>query len=91
MKIKNIEINIDDAIKDANIENIILVRRNNGLLLSDYQVNVLKRNGLNYEKYSNIHELLFDIEECLYDNYDDELDLVSSQLSEFIYYNESKK
>ena len=91
MKLKDKEINIDEAIKEADIDNVILVRRSNGLLLSNYQVNVLKRNGLDYLKYGNIHDLLFDIEECLYDNYDDELDLVSSQLAEFVYYNETKK
>ena len=91
MKLGNREINIDDAIKNADIENVILIRRDNGMLLSNYQVNVLKRNGINYQNYGNIHDLLFDIEECLYDNYDDELDLVSSQLAEFVYYNETKK
>ena len=91
MKLKDKEINIDEAIKEADIDNVILVRRSNGLLLSNYQVNVLKRNGIEYQKYDNIHDLLFDIEECLYDNYDDELDLVSSQLAEFVYYNETKK
>lgn len=91
MQINNEEISINDAFVESDTLNIILVRRENGLLLSNYQVDVLKRNGLDYLKYGNIHDLLFDIEECLYDNYDDELDLVSSQLSEFVYYNETKK
>ena len=61
------------------------------MLLSDFQISVLGRNGLDYRKYSNIHDLLFDIEECLYEEYDNELDLVGSQIQEFIYYNETRK
>ena len=91
MKVGNKDINVEDAIKDADIDNIILVRRENGIILSNYQIGVLNRYGIDYKKYSNIRDMLFDIEECLYDNYDDELDLVSSQLAEFIYYNDTKK
>ena len=91
MLINNKEIKIEDAFIESDIPNIILVRRKNGFLLSNYQVDVLKRNGLDSLKYSNIHDLLFDIEECLYDSYDDELDLVSSQLSEIFYYQDVRK
>lgn len=91
MLVKKEEININDAIKFANHNELLLKRRENNMLLSDYQVSILNRNGINYIKYSNIHDLLFDIEECLYDEYDDELDLVGSQIQEFIYYNETKK
>ena len=75
----------------SNYSDLLLSRRENGFLLSDYQVSVLNRNGIDYKKYNNIRELLFDIENCLDDNYDDELDMVSSQLSEFIYYTDTKK
>ena len=91
MKINDKEINVREAIEFANIENILLKKRKNGLLLSDYQMNVLKRNGIDYNKYGNIHELLFDIEEYLNDNYDEDLDLISDQLAELIYYKDTKK
>ena len=91
MKIKNNEIDIDEAIKFSQHDGLLLKRRENNMLLSDYQVSVLSRNGLSYQKYANIHDLLFDIEECLCDEYDDELDLVGSQIQEFIYYNETRK
>ena len=87
----NKDINMEDAIKVEDIDNVILKRRKNGILLSDYQISVLNRNNIDYNNYSNIHDLLFDIEELLNDDYDDELDLISSQLAEFIYYNETKK
>lgn len=91
MVINDNEINVKDAIDFANQEELLLKHRKNNMLLSDYQINVLKQNGFDYLKYSNIHDLLFDIEELLNDNYNEELDLVSSQISEYIYYNETKK
>ena len=91
MVINDREINVKDAIDFANQEELLLKHRKNNMLLSDYQINVLKQNGFDYLKYSNFHDLLFDIEELLNDDYNEELDLVSSQISEYIYYNETKK
>ncbi len=91
MKINNKEIEISDIIKENDNSDIILIRRKNRMLLSNYQVDVLKRNGIDYNLYNNTHDLLFDVEEVLNENYDEELDLVSMQLAEFIYYNETKK
>ena len=91
MLINNSNITIDEAIKFSEYDKLLLNRRDNGFLLSDYQIMVLKRNGIDYKKYFNIKELLFDIENSLDDYFDEELDLVSSQLSEFIYYNNTNK
>ena len=87
----NKNISFEDAIKFAQGEEHLLKKRKNSFRLSDFQIDVLNRSGLNYMKYSNIHDLLFDIEEELNSNYDEELDLVSSQISEYIYYCETKK
>ena len=75
----------------SNYNDLLLSRRENGFLLSDYQVSVLNRNGIDYKKFGNVRELLFEIDNCLDDYFDDELDLVGSQLFEYIYYNETKK
>lgn len=91
MIIKNKDISLDEAIKFSNYEELLLNRRENGMLLSNYQVSILNRNGIDYRKFSKIRELLFEIENCLDDYYDEELDMVGSQISEYIYYNESKK
>jgi len=85
------DITLEKAIKFANLEQTILKRRQNNFLLSDVQISVLQRNGINYLKYSKIKDMLFDIEEILNEEYDDELDVVSAQLAEFIYYNETNK
>ena len=91
MKINSTEIDVEKAIEYANYDNQLLKRRENNMLLSDYQIDVLKRNGLDYLNYGSIQLLLFDIEEILNEEYEDELDLVSIQLAEFIYYRDTKK
>ena len=85
------EFSIDEAIKIANYEELLLKRRENGFLLSDYQISVLNRNGIDFNKFINIRDLLFEVENCLDDYFDEELDLVSSQISEYIYYSDTKK
>ena len=91
MIINKNDISLKEAIDFSNYKELLLNRRENGLLLSDYQVAVLNRNGIDYKTYNNVRELLFEIENYLDDDFDEELDLVSSQLSEFIYYNDTKK
>ena len=91
MIINKNDISLKEAMEFSNYKESLLSRRENGLLLSDYQVSVLNRNGIDYKKYNNIRELLFEIENYLDDDFDEELDLVSSQLSEFIYYTDTKK
>ena len=91
MLIKNNDISVNDAINFSNYQELLLNRRENGMLLSDYQVNILNRNRIDYRKYSNVRELMFEIENCLDDYFDDELDLVSSQLAEILYYSDTKK
>ena len=91
MIINKNDISLKEAIDFSNYKELLLSRRENGLLLSDYQVSILNRNGIDYKKYNNVRELLFEIENYLDDDFDEELDLVSSQLSEFIYYTDTKK
>ena len=91
MFINKKEVSVEEAIKFANYDTLLLKRRENNILLSDYQISVLNMNGIDYKKFGNVKDLLFEIESYLDDDFDEELDLVSSQLSEFIYYNETKK
>ena len=91
MIINKKEISINEAINFANYENLLLKRRENDMLLSDYQITILRRNNIDYKKYGSIRELVFEIENLLDEDYDEELDLVSSQLAEYIYYKETKK
>lgn len=91
MLVNGVEINVEDALKLTKVEDNFLKRRNNGILLSDYQVEVLNRNNIDYKKYSSISSLLFEIEEYLNQEEDEELEEISRQLAEMHYYNETNK
>ena len=91
MKLMEKKIDFDEALKLADIDNVLLRRQKNGMMLSNYQIDVLKKYDIDYERYSNMQMLLFDIEEILNDDYDEELDAISKQLAEFIYYRDTKK
>lgn len=68
-----------------------LIPRENGMLLSDYQVEVLQRNGIDYKKYGSIKEILFEINEILdEENDDEELETVAKELDEKNYYRSKK-
>ena len=80
-----------DKIIDINFDNKMHKVRDNGLLLSDEQIDILKRNNIDYLKYNNISSLIYDLEEILNEEYNEELDKVSSELAEFNYYNNTNK
>ena len=91
MIIKDRNINVETAIDFADTNDLILKRRKNNLLLSDYQIGILEKYGFNYENYTDLSSLLFDINTFLNNSYNDEIDLISSQLDELLYYSNWKK
>lgn len=92
MKINGKNINIDDLIEEVNIDKNILKKRKNGLVLRDSHIEILKRNGINYENHANLKSLIYEIEEEIMDGNDsEELDLLCEELSEIDYYNYTNK
>lgn len=91
MKINNEEVSIERLVTDLNPRANMMKDCGNGIYLSDIQINVLKSFGFNYEKYSDIKSLIFDIEEYLNENYDEELDGIVNSLAEFNYYHNTNK
>ena len=87
MIINNQNINIDDLVDEKYMHK----KLNNGLFLSNYQVDVLKRNGIDPYKCSGIEDLIFQIDEILDIDEDEELDLISREIMEFNYYNNTNK
>ena len=65
--------------------------RENGLLLTDKQVNVLEKYEINYKNIRNMNELIYEIEDILKQDYYEDLELVSKELSEYNYYNKTNK
>lgn len=87
MDINNL--NLDEIIPNENT----FLKKYNNIYISEKQKQVLDKYGLNIEKYNNINELIFDIEEYLNESYIelDDLEWVSQTISEYNYYNNTNK
>ena len=87
MKINNQDINIDDLVSEKYMHK----KLDNGLFLSDYQIDVLMRNNIDPYKCSGISELIYLIDEILEEDLDEELDIISKEIMEFNYYTNTNK
>ena len=87
MKINNKEINIDDLVSQKYMHKEL----DNGLFLSDYQIEVLQRNEINPYECGSINELIYLIDETLEESDDEELDIISKEIIEFNYYTNTNK
>ena len=63
----------------------------NGLFLSEYQIEVLKSNYIDPYKCSSISDLIYLIDEALEEEENEELDAISREIMEFNYYNNTNK
>ena len=92
MKINNKELDINELTKAVYNDKSMIKMRGNGIYLSDNQIEVLNRYNINYKKYNSLSSLIFEIEEILNEEVDvDDLEDVSSKLSELNYYNNTEK
>lgn len=94
MKIKNEEINVDDLIKDIDLEKDMLKDYGNGMLLTENYIEILSRYDIDYKKYSDLNSLIYEIEECLNDSYGldiDDLEWLATELAERNYYQNTRK
>ena len=62
--------------------------RKKGVFLTDYQVKVLRRNGI--DPNGSINYILMDINNTLLEGDNEELDIVDKELDEMNYYNSKK-
>lgn len=67
------------------------LKKHGNIYISDDQVKILEKYNININKYSNVNELLYDIETILNEEIFDDLEWVSSTLSEYNYYNNTNK
>lgn len=92
MKIKGEDVDINKLINNVYDDKNMIKMRGNGIYLSDNQIEVLKRYDIDYKKYSSLNSLIFEIEEILNNDVDaNDLEEVSSRLSELNYYNNTNK
>ena len=79
-------INLNDDEIMGNDKTFLKMRENN-LMLSDNDIEILKKNNINYLDFNSLGALLFEIEEVLEDNFDEKLEELSIKLGEYNYYN----
>ena len=87
MIINNQEINIDDLQSQKYMHKEI----NKGIFLSDYQIEVLLRYGIDPYECGSITELIYLIDEILEEDEIEELDNISREIMEFNYYANTNK
>lgn len=81
---------IDKIVEDTH-KNMSMNKINDKLYLSNNQIDVLNRYGIEY-KSKTIEELLFELDEILNENSEyEDLDKLSLELAEFNYYYNTKK
>ncbi|MBQ1551793.1 MAG: hypothetical protein IIZ67_06795 [Bacilli bacterium] len=68
-----------------NLQNI------NGFLLTTKECQVLDQFGIDYKNCTSLKEVLFEVEEVLEEQYDDQLEDVSISISDRDYYQNSNK
>ena len=69
------------------------LKKYNNIYVSEEQKDILDKSNIDVNKYSNISHLIYDIEECLNDSFEEleDLEWVSQTLSEYNYYNNTNK
>ena len=87
MKINNEEINIDDLFSQKYMHKKI----NKNIYLNDVQISILQNYNIDVYSCSTIEELLYLIDEILEEDYIEELDNISKEISEFNYYANTNK
>ncbi len=65
--------------------------KNGNIYISTEQINILKKYNIDVNNYNNLNELIYDIETILNEYDYDDLDWISSSLSELNYYNNVNK
>ena len=92
MKVNNEELDINKLVDNVYDDKSMLKMRGNGIYLSDNDINVLNRYDIDYNRYNSLDALIFDIEEILNEETDlEDLEEISSKLSELNYYNNTNK
>jgi len=85
------EYNIEKLVSEINFNDNFIGYNNKGIILTNREIEVLKRNNIEYQKYSSVSELLYEIDEILNETDDDELEITANNISERNYYLNTKK
>ena len=82
---------INKLISNMDFESNSLIKVNDKLYLTNYQIDVLRRNNINPENYSSLKSIIYLAEEAYEDTLDEELDVILNELVERNYYENTNK
>ena len=86
------EYDIDDLVSNIDF-NSNSFQNINGMMLTNHEIEVLDRYKIPYKKCNSLKEVIFEIEEIIEDSdiVDEDLDYISSTISERDYYQNTNK
>ena len=87
----NEEYNIKELLNSIDFNKNKLTKVNDKLMLTNYQIEVLKRFDITPENYSSLSSIICDAEEVYEETLDEELDVILSKLQERNYYENTNK
>ena len=89
----NHEYDIDGLVSNLDFTSNSLVNVGNGLMLTNREIDILKQYKIDYCKCKSLKEILYEIENIIQDMdiVDEELDYISSTISERDYYQNTNK
>ena len=87
----NKEYNIKEILDSIDFDKNKLTKINDKLMLTNYQIEVLKRFDIIPKNYTSLSSIICDAEEVYEETLDEELDNILSELQERNYYENTNK
>ena len=87
----NKEYNIKELLDSIDFNKNKLTKVNDKLMLTNYQIEVLKRFDIIPENYTSLSSIICDAEEVYEETLDEEIDVILSELQERNYYENTNK
>ena len=88
------EFDIDSLVSDMDFKSLSLVDCGNGILLTNREIEVLKRYGVDYKKSQSLKEIIYYVEDILNEDSGEDLDdleYISASIAERDYYQNTNK
>lgn len=83
--------NLNDLLNNIDFESNRLVKINNKLYLTNYQIEILNKYNIDYKSLGNISSIIYVAEEILEEDDYEDLDEIIRELAERNYYENTNK
>lgn len=83
--------NLNDLLNNIDFESNRLVKVNNKLYLTNYQIEILNKYNIDYESLGNLSSIIYVAEEILEEDDYEDLDEIIRELAERNYYENTNK